>query len=78
MKFHDEDLEPLARILSQITGVPGERLAGFAVTIAVFEEDETPSGRLISSTPNLRIVAQMLDLARSEVGRELDKLAGLS
>ena len=78
MRFHSEDLEPLAEMLSQISGIPDERLAGFAVMLATWEEDGRPGGRLISSTHNLRTLAKMLDVARSEVAEELEKLAGMS
>ena len=78
MQIREEDLIPLAEMLSQLSGVPQDRLAGFVVTMAVWEEDGTPSGRMIASTPNLRVVSMMIDVARGEVQRELDKLAGMS
>lgn len=78
MRMRDEDLEPLAAMLAQVSGIPPERLAGFAVMLAVFEEDGKPGGLLISSTPNLRTVQKMLEVAQGEIGGELGKLAGLS
>jgi hypothetical protein len=78
MRMREEDLIPLGDLLSVITGVPPSRLAGFVVMIGVFEEDEKPGGRLIASTPNLRTVAHMLEIAGAQVQDELDKLSGLS
>lgn len=78
MKLREEDLIPLGDLLSVITGVPPNRLAGFVVMIGVFEENETPGGRLIASTPNLRTVQHMLEIATAQVNAELDELSGLS
>ena len=78
MKFHDRDLDPLAAMLREITDLPEDQLAEFAVVLATIDEEGRAGGRLISSTPNLRAVAQMLELALSQVENDLDKLAGLS
>lgn len=78
MKFHDRDLDPLAEMLRDITDLPEDQLAGFAVVLAVIDENGNAGGRLISSTPNLRAVAQMLEVALAQIENDLDKLAGLS
>ena len=74
----EENLMPLAEIISNLIGTPQDRIAGFAVVVATYEEDEKPSGRLIASTPSLRAVGMMLDVAREEINVELAKLSGLS
>ena len=78
MRIREEDLIPLGELLSQLSEIPPERVAAFVVTMAVWEEDGSPSGRMIASTHSLRAVAMVLDVARGEVQQELDKLAGMS
>jgi hypothetical protein len=76
--MRNEDLGPLADMLSDVSGVPLERLAGFMVMIAMYEEDGRPGARVISSTTDLRNMAQMLNVALTQVQGELDKIHGLS
>lgn len=78
VQIREEDLIPLGEMLSRLSEVPPERLAAFVVTMAVWEEDWSPSGRMIASTHSLRAVSMVLDVARAEVQKELDKLAGMS
>lgn len=78
MNLSDEDLARIGSLLREVTGLPRDRVAGFVVMVAVYEEDDMPGGRIIASTPNLRTVATMLDVARSQLTIELDRLSELS
>jgi hypothetical protein len=78
MEIREEELLPLADMLSEISKVPHDRFAGFVVALAIYNEDGSPGGRLIASTPNLRTVSLILEVSQAEVRRELDKLADLS
>lgn len=76
--MRSEDMQPLADLLAQMTGLPEDRVAGFVVMVAAFEEDGTPGGRLITSTDSLRTVKTMLTAGLMQVQDDLDRMAGLS
>jgi hypothetical protein len=70
------DMVPLADLLVQMTAVPRERTAGFVVLMAIYEEDGTPGGRILTSVPTLRATAELIDVAREQIKAELERLAG--
>ena len=73
-----EELDDLTRMLVALSGLPEGRVAGFAVMVATFDEDGSPNGLLITSTPNLRTAKTMVDVAQYQIQGELDRLADLS
>jgi hypothetical protein len=74
----DGDIEELGTLICHVAGINPEQVPGFAVLIAVIEDDGTAGGRMITSTPNLRHTQKLIQVGLGEVDRELDKLAGLS
>ena len=80
IRKYDDDgaIEELGTLICQFAGINPAQVPGFAVLIAVIEEDGTAGGRMITSTPNLRHTQKLIQVGLGEVDRELDKLAGLS
>jgi hypothetical protein len=78
MRITEADLSELGTVVCQVTGLPPGQVAGFAIMVAVYEEDGSAGGRLIASTPSLRAVAKLIEVAGTQVGEELDRLAGLT